>query len=171
MKLYLVRHADAVPVEQFEGSDAERPLTEVGVGQAQALAAALQTRKVTFDQVVTSPLLRARQTAAFLLTPAGPETPPAEAQWCDDLAFGGKRRRLAKYLVKLGKESVALVGHQPDLGELAAWLIGSRKARVELAKGAAAFIECDGEPDKGAGTLHWLLTPEWVAPVAAGTLA
>src|SRR5258708_36427587 len=160
MNLYLIRHADAVPAEEFAGADADRPLTDLGTAQTKALAAALAARGIKFDQQLTSPLLRARETAA-LLASVGRDGPPTEALWCDDLAPGGKRRKVAKHLVKLGKQSVALFGHAPDINELAAWLIGSRKARLDLAKGAAAFIVCDGDPDKGAGTLQWLVTPEW----------
>src|SRR2546429_176285 len=53
-------------------------------------------------------------------------------------------------------------GDRPDIDALAGWVIGTRKARVGLAKGAAALIECDVAPGKGMGTLRWLITPEWV---------
>jgi phosphohistidine phosphatase SixA len=114
------------------------------------------------DAVVTSPLLRARQTAQELMPPSGPDAPSAGPAECEFLAPGGRRRKLARYLEELDKESVALVGHRPDIDELAGWLIGYRKAGIGLAKGAAALIDCDGAPGKGSGTLRWLLTPEWV---------
>src|SRR5205807_2522803 len=64
MRLYLIRHADAAPLgEGGVADDRDRPLTELGHSQCQALAAALQKRDVKVDQIVTSPLLRARQTA------------------------------------------------------------------------------------------------------------
>jgi phosphohistidine phosphatase SixA len=53
------------------------------------------------------------------------------------------------------------VGHQPDLSEYAAWLIGDKKAQVNLAKAGAAFIECEAGPSKGGGVLTWLITPAW----------
>ena len=62
--------------------------------------------------------------------------------------------------------SVAVVGHQPDLGQLAGWLIGARKAQIDLAKAGVAHIAFDPEPRKGAGTLVWLVTPEWFRPVS-----
>jgi phosphohistidine phosphatase SixA len=56
---------------------------------------------------------------------------------------------------------MALVGHQPDLGFYAGWLIGSKSAQVDLAKAGVARITCDDKPGKGRGMLIWLVTPEW----------
>jgi phosphohistidine phosphatase SixA len=54
------------------------------------------------------------------------------------------------------------VGHQPDLGEFAAWLIGSKKAQIDIAKAGVAFIHCEKEVTKGGGSLEWLVPPEWL---------
>jgi phosphohistidine phosphatase len=109
---------------------------------------------------VTSPLLRARQTAEAILRHWGPDAP--QLRETDLLAPGGKHRKAARYLRELEGESVAVVGHQPDLGELVGWFIGSRKAQVDLAKGGVACVVFDGPPRKGSGYLAWLLTPEWL---------
>ena len=53
-----------------------------------------------------------------------------------------------------------MVGHMPHLGVLAAWLIGKKKAHIDLAKPGVAHITCTS-PRKGRGTLLWLVTPEW----------
>jgi phosphohistidine phosphatase SixA len=58
-------------------------------------------------------------------------------------------------------ERIAIVGHQPDLGRYAAWLIGSKKAQIELAKGGVAGIRFPAEPRKGEGALFCLMDPEW----------
>jgi phosphohistidine phosphatase len=156
MDLYLIRHAEAEPKDPSAKPDAERELTAAGQEQAKALAAALLGKEVGFDVVVSSPLVRARQTAEALQVLAeATEVSPL-------LSPGTKARKVARYLRSLGKQRVALVGHDPDLSELAGWLIGSRKARIEIAKGGAAFVSCEGDADKGAGTLHWMLAPEWV---------
>ncbi|HZY86276.1 MAG TPA: phosphohistidine phosphatase SixA [Gemmataceae bacterium] len=162
MDLYLIRHADAQPLgEGGVEDDEDRPLTAVGQSQCRALAAALQRQKVQLDKLVTSPLLRARQTAEGLaLHWTG--TPPAQ-ELCDHLAPGGRRRKLTRFLRDLGAESVAVVGHEPDVGAYAAWLIGSKKAQVELAKAGVARVHFDGKPGKGDGVLTWLITPEWCA--------
>jgi phosphohistidine phosphatase len=160
--LYLIRHADAVPLgEGGFTEDADRPLTETGQEQAKQLAIGLRQKGVHLSMVLTSPLLRARQTAEGMLSAwqdAGPEL-----RVCEDLAPGGKRRRLSRFLKDLGQDRVALVGHQPDLGEYAAWLIGSKKAQIDLAKAGVAYIACPQGAGKGEGTLTWLVTPDWLS--------
>jgi phosphohistidine phosphatase SixA len=123
------------------------------------LAAALQRQVVRLDRIVTSPLLRARQTAEGLLQEL--EAPKPELHICDHLAPDGKRRKLTRFLCGIGTQSVAIVGHMPDLAEYAGWLIGSRKAQIDFAKAGIACIRFEVEPDKGAGTLAWLVTPQW----------
>jgi phosphohistidine phosphatase len=162
MDLYLIRHADAVPLgEEGIHDDAERPLTEAGHTQCQALAAALQRRGVRLGVVVTSPLLRARQTAEGLLHHWS--DPKPEQRVCEELAPGGRPKKLTRFVIGLGAEAAALVGHQPDLNHFAAWLVGSKKAQIDIAKSGTAFIRCSEEPDKGEGELVWLATPEWYA--------
>lgn len=162
MNLYLIRHADAVPLgEQGMTDDEQRPLTDTGLAQARNLATGLQQHGIQLNLVLSSPLLRARQTAEEMLRKW--KQPAPELRMCDELAPGSKRRKLARVLRECGVESVALVGHQPDLGELAAWLIGNRRVRVDLGKAGVAFIPCDEEPGKGAGVLQWLVTTDWLA--------
>jgi phosphohistidine phosphatase len=160
MDLYLIRHADALPLG--EGGileDAERPLSAVGKGQAKALALALNKRGVQLTRVLTSPALRAKETTEHLIS-AWPGT-GLSLEPCDSLAMGFKPKKLARALAGRTESALALVGHQPDLGEFAAWLIGSRKARVELAKAGVACINCATDICKGGGALEWLVTPLW----------
>lgn len=160
MNLYLIRHAEAVRLEPGdERDDAERPLTDSGRAQCKALASALQARGVVLNQVVSSPLLRARQTAEALLEhwPG----PPPEQLTCNALAPGGRAKKITRFLLGLNGENVGLVGHMPDLGEYAGWLIGNKKTQLDIAKAGAALIQFDGSPDKGEGSLLWLVTPEW----------
>lgn len=160
MDLYIIRHAEAQPLgEGGIEDDADRPLTESGYAQCGRLAAALQRRDVTLERIVTSPLLRARQTAEGLLKNLAPPTP--ELHTCDHLAPDGKRRKLTRFLVGLGAQSVAIVGHMPDLSIYAGWLIGSKLAQIEIAKAGVACIRFKDEPNKHAGALQWLVTPEW----------
>jgi len=159
--LYLIRHADAVPLgEQGITEDADRPLTDEGQAQARSVAAALRKHDVSLKLIVTSPLRRARQTADAMLRdwPA----PLPELLVSDELAPGGKRRKLARFLNTWSVDAAALVGHQPGIDELAGWLIGSRKASLCLAKAAVARICCASEIEKGCGTLTWLVPPEWL---------
>jgi phosphohistidine phosphatase len=160
--LYLIRHADALPLgERGVTDDAERPLSEKGEGQAAQVAAGLQRRGVRLDLLLTSPLLRARQTAEALLRHGPPLV--TELETCDELTPGTKRKKLARALLATAKDVVGLVGHQPDLGEFAAWLIGDAGVQLEFAKAGVAFVRCQDMPRKGTGTLRWLVTPEWLA--------
>jgi phosphohistidine phosphatase len=158
--LYLVRHADAVPLgECGVTEDESRPLTKKGEEQARRLTSGFHAQAIQLDLVLASPLLRARQTAQWMLQEWPKPTP--ELRICEELAPGGKRRKLSRFLRQLGSHRVALVGHQPDLGTYAAWLIGSKKAQLDLAKGGVAHIICEQGPGKGDGTLAWLVTTEW----------
>ena len=161
MDLYLIRHADAVDRSDPNYSEEERPLTERGRAQARSLAAALVARGVSFDAVISSPLDRCRQTAEEMLQ--NMSGPMAELTFCKHLAPGGKPKKLIRYLVGVGGESMACIGHEPDLSEFAARVMGSGKAQIELAKGGLAMLRCDGVPDKGQGILVWLITPDWTA--------
>jgi phosphohistidine phosphatase len=159
MDLYLIRHAEAVQREDSGTDDEERPLTPAGEDQAKALGSGLRRRDVQLNMLLTSPLVRARQTAEGLLQ-AWP-APVPQLQVIDELAPNVRRKKLAKFLMALEAESVGLVGHMPDLGEFAAWLLGSRKVHMGLAKAGVALVRCDGSPIKGNGTLIWMVTPEW----------
>lgn len=156
MKLYLIRHAEAAPGED----DAARPLTDAGRAAARSLGEVLRDKGVRLDAVVSSPLVRAVQTADEVL--AGFAGTPARHE-CDDLAFGGKRKRLTRFVGKLGVESVALVGHMPDLASYTAWLLGGKNARIDIAKPGVACLEFD-EFGKGGGTLQWLVDGTWLPP-------
>lgn len=161
MDLYLIRHADAQPRGESGTDDAQRPLTAAGHGQCGPLASALRKQGVRLEFLVTSPLLRARQTAEDLLKELG--APASILRVSDHLSPGGKRRKLTRFLCGLRAKSVAVVGHAPDLNLFAGWLIGSRKAQMDMAKSGITCVRFDDEPAKGAGVLTWMVTPQWYA--------
>src|SRR4029079_10170927 len=101
----------------------DRPLTELGHAQCEKLARALQARGVKLDQLVSSPLLRARQTDEDIQQHWA--APLRDLALCEDLAPEGKPRKLSKFLRGLKAENVAVVGHMPDLADYLAWLLGS----------------------------------------------
>lgn len=157
MLLYVIRHAEAAdPAEH--ATDAERPLTDVGHDQVRRLSATLPKHGVRPTVILSSPLVRAWQTAAGLLHGLEPQPPLRE---CLALAPGGAAKALAEVL-EAQEGDVVIVGHNPDLEEHIAWLIGSRKARVAMAKGAVACLRCGSKIGKGCASLRWLLTPEFV---------
>lgn len=159
MRLYVIRHADAAPLGEGITNDHERPLTEQGHTQCEKLAKALQARDVKLEQIVSSPLLRARQTAENIQQHWA--TPLRDLALCDDLAPDGKARKLSKFLRGLKAENVAIVGHMPDLSEYLVWLLGSRKVQIPMEKAGAAYLECGEDLMKGDGVLVWLVTPTW----------
>ena len=119
----------------------------------------LHQRSIALDKIVTSPLLRARQTTDWLLKAW--EGPAPEVHVCDDLAPDAKPRKVAKYLRKLGGDRVALVGHLPHIALYAAWLLGSKKAQIDIAKAGIAYITCGIGPQMGLGAHMWLVSPAW----------
>lgn len=163
MRLLLVRHAEAVPLATDGiSSDFHRPLTDHGKVQAAALAEALKARGVGATVIVTSPLIRAVETAEPLVAAL---TPGKEFVITERLASGElKPKKLSKLAFELGGTPV-LVGHMPDLGEYAGWLTGG--AAVDFDKAAVACINCRHEIAKGAGVLEWLVPPAWFVSMSA----
>ena len=160
MDLYLIRHAEALAIgERGITNDEERPLSEHGELEAKSAALALAARGVVLDRLYTSPLLRARQTAEILMHNWA--RPELTLETCDHLVPSGKSRKLSKFLLKQGAEKVGLVGHMPQLGDFAAWLLGNKKVQIDLAKAGVALVTCGDLPGKGHGSLQWLVTPVW----------
>ena len=134
------------------------PLNTRGQEQARLAAEVLATLGVT--HIFSSPVVRARQTADLLVQHLRQSDLTVEE--CDALAPGGSSKKLAKALRQLQAEHVALVGHEPDLGQHTAWLIGSKRANIGFAKAGVACVACDDSLRKGAGSLLWLVTPDWL---------
>jgi phosphohistidine phosphatase len=164
MNLCLIRHADAVPLGGDLTDDTLRPLSDKGWRQCELLSKALQAYDFKLGPLITSPLLRAKQTAEGILR-HWPEPHP-EVLECAALAPEGRRKKLLKFLHGVDGETATLIGHQPDMGDLVAWLIGNRHSQVHMAKAAAAFVECSVIPVKGVGSLCWLITPAWCGALA-----
>lgn len=156
MTLYFVRHGKA---EEADGhSDASRRLTKGG--EAKLRDAATLWRRVNLrpDVVLTSPLVRAVQTARILVEGLGLADPPVEDE---RLAPGASWARMAQAIADCSApRRVALVGHQPDLGEAVELLTG---ASSRLRPGGVACVEFPGTPEPGGGELAWLLDPDLYA--------
>jgi phosphohistidine phosphatase len=154
--LYLVRHAIAADRGDGWPDDSKRPLTSKGISRMRQIARGLRGLDVTVDLVLTSPLVRAKQTAEVLVDVLKPA--PAFAVVAA-LAPGTAPPHVAEALEPFRKaRRLALVGHEPGLGELAAWLIGAR-APLPFKKGGVCCIDVPGLPPTGNGQLAWLATP------------
>jgi phosphohistidine phosphatase len=160
VELYLIRHADALALgERGITDDSERPLSEQGENQVRTLAQGLLRKGISLDGIVSSPLVRARQTADLLVR--NWSTTPMEVEVSDTLSPDARPGKLARYLRKLGGQNLAAIGHIPHLPSFAAWLIGGKKAQIDMGKAGVACISCPAEPSKGSGTLRWLVTLDW----------
>ena len=156
-ELYFIRHGLAEERGDAWPDDSKRPLTDEGMSRIRKAARALARIGVTIEVVLTSPLVRARQTAEQLA--AGLDPRPSMVN-VDSLAPDGSYAAVIADLEKHARKTrIALVGHEPMIGELAARLIGSRHA-IEFKKGAVCCIDLETVPPAGPGALRWLLTPK-----------
>jgi len=156
LELYLLRHAHAGDSAKWEGPDSERPLSPKGRRQAARLGAFLAERGFAPDAIVTSPKLRARQTADLVADAIG------IAVSVDDRLAGPLDPDVVGDIAdRVGGTSVVLVGHDPDFSELAAALSGAEYLPVR--KGALARIDMSVPVQPNGGVLRWLLPPELLA--------
>jgi len=153
-----MRHADAGDADPRRWpDDRDRPLSDEGRAEHRLVAQALRRMGVSFDRLLSSPLVRARQTAAITAEVYGggePELTEALGDRATPEALFGRLR-------DLGRDQTALcVGHEPFLSGLAALLIApAGRVRIEVLKSGVLVIDCDGHPAPGAGTLALHLRP------------
>ncbi|MGQ0734734.1 MAG: phosphohistidine phosphatase SixA [Acidobacteriota bacterium] len=164
IQLYLVRHAIAAEGGPNYPDDRKRPLTTEGIARFKQAVEGLKDLDVRLDLVLTSPLVRASHTAELLV--AGVAGKP-RLETLEALAPGGRMLQVLEAVAKYSKRAkhLAVVGHEPDLGELAARYLRARGA-VEFKKGAVCCIELDGALPTGPGTLKWLLPPRALRKMA-----
>lgn len=155
-ELYLVRHAIAAERGSEWPDDTKRPLTERGINRFKEVVKGLRRLDITVDEVFTSPLVRARQTAEILASGLEGKAP---VKVLDALAPGHTAASVMTQLARVAKRRrVALVGHEPELGELAAYLIGAGRA-LAFKKGGICRIDLGSLTSKRAASLVWFLPP------------
>jgi phosphohistidine phosphatase len=155
--LYLVRHAIAAERGDDWPDDDKRPLTERGIARFAEAVNGLKELDVELDEIFTSPLVRAKQTADLLA--AGVKGKPS-VKLLDALAPGHSPAAVLAQLAKVAKRRrIALVGHEPGLGELAAHLIGAGRA-LPFKKGGICRIDVESLMSRRAGALAWFVTPK-----------
>jgi phosphohistidine phosphatase len=158
-QVYLIRHGIAAEPTAYEG-DYERPLTVKGRAKTKAVARHLKALNLAFDDILTSPLVRARQTAEILLQ-AHLST---HLTVSETLAPMGSFAKWLEWLAtwREGRNGVlALVGHEPDLSQWAELLIlGDVQGVIQLKKAGIIGIEIpNGSDPLGNGILFWLTPP------------
>ena len=159
MNLYIVRHAIAVErgTPGYE-DDSQRPLTDEGLKKMKKIAKGLRRLGIELDVILTSPYVRARDTAKIL---AGRFDMIDKIFFTDNLIPPGNFESLVFEIhEKYDLANVALVGHEPMLSSLISWLMtGDTQARMTLKKGGVACLSSDSLYQDGRASLEWLLTP------------
>jgi len=167
MELLIVRHAIAFERDRQRWSDdGARPLSPAGIRRARKAAAGLKAFGKAPDRLLTSPLVRARQTAQILTDIAG--WPQAEE--ASELSPGEPVPAVLALLGKYHGRRVAVVGHQPGLGTLLTLCLlgGGKTLPVEIKKNAILCVSFEGPPRAGHGALEWLATPRMLRGLGRG---
>lgn len=163
-KFYIMRHGAAVARDPGATDDAKRPLTPEGKKKMQEIARGLVRLGFEPDWIVSSPLVRAVETAEIVAESLSAKVP---LDFADALRPGGSAEALVSFLAKHpGRRRVLVVGHEPDLGQMAARLIDTRHAHLAFKKGGCCLITFSEFPPKSPGELVWWLTPRVMRKLA-----
>lgn len=167
MQVYLVRHAIAAPREAGFLDDGARELTPEGIRKMREHVVGLAVLGVQIDEIWTSPLVRARQTAEILAGGLVPSPPIRILSFLEPAGdFEAMRVRLSQH-TNLG--GVALVGHEPYMGEFTSYLMGGdRLMMFRYKKGAVGMVEIEDLAPPLRGELCWLLSPKQLRLMGRG---
>lgn len=159
MKIYLIRHSNAVdPGTPGYENDSTRPLTEKGRDKMDRIASALKGLGVEPDLIVSSPYVRARETAEIVAK---------MLKYKKDLAFSEALVPMGKADEVIGEinekyhvDELVLVGHEPNLSTLVGTLTaGNPDLAITLKKGGVCCLSADDLRMERTAVLEWLLTP------------
>jgi len=157
MEIYILRHGIAVE----RGSpgykkDSERPLTDEGEEKMRQIAKAILAMDLKFDLILSSPYVRAQQTAQIVAAELDQEVTFTEL-----LVPDGNSLELIREINDEKPQRVLLVGHEPDLSQLVSILLtGDSETAIELKKGGLCKLTADRLAFGRCATLNWLLTPK-----------
>ncbi len=154
MRLFFLRHGIAEPGHGGL-SDFDRQLTDEGRAELEEVAHGLRRLKIRPDRLLSSPLVRARQTAEAVAPALA-----VDVEIADELRSGATFaafQQLTRRYETAG--SLMFVGHEPDFSETAAALIGADGDGLVLKKAGLIRVDLDGRFERGQGRLRWLLTP------------
>lgn len=159
MNLYIVRHAIAVQrgTPGYD-DDSQRPLTDAGIKKMQKIAKGLHQLGIDFDVILSSPYVRARDTAKILAK---------EFKFVDELAFtdnlvppGNFDQLIDEIIEKYNVDSLAVVGHEPVLSEFISYLsTGGTGLALTMKKGGVCCLTTGDLAREHLATIVWLLTP------------
>ena len=160
MDLYFLRHAPAVPhgSKRFD-DDSLRPLTREGVAKMRQIAKGMRKLDLELGLILSSPYLRARQTAEIVAEELGLR---GRLEFTDTLAVDGSPGQLVAELNKgrRGRKGILLVGHEPSLsGLVSTLLVGTGALAMDFKKGGLCKVKVDALKYGPCASLEWLLTP------------
>jgi phosphohistidine phosphatase len=151
--LYFLRHGKAGSPQPRD--DDARPLTDGGRRALHAAAPIWRRLNLRPDVVISSPLVRATETAEILCEAIGSGEPAVDDRLRPGASWGQLARAMAQHP---DARRVMFVGHEPDLSAAVAELTGA--ASVRMRKGGLACVEFYGTPEPGGGEIAWLLDPD-----------
>jgi phosphohistidine phosphatase len=161
MNLYLLRHGIAAdPGTAGITRDRDRPLTLEGRDKMRRSAAAMRALKLEFDLIISSPFVRARQTAEIVAAAFGAED---RLEFETELGCGGDARLVIQGLAarQPAPGAILLVGHEPDLSRMISVLLsGDPGLAVTMKKGSLCKLVAAPLRPGRCATLEWLLTPK-----------
>jgi phosphohistidine phosphatase len=155
MQIWLVRHALAAERDEFDGPDGERPLTARGIKEFRGFARWLAEEVAPPNAVITSPLVRAVETAEILRKAF--DLRKTDLALADGLRPGAEPAMLIELARQAATGVVAFVGHEPDLSRALSDFVGG--GSFAFGKGYAAAIEFIAAPAPGRGSLCWFVGP------------
>ncbi len=159
--VYLMRHAEALPVGGEVQRDADRILSPRGEDDSLLVGKALARLDPGVRLILTSPLHRAQQTAT-LVGQGFKETPSIKAS--ENLEPGFRMKSLLDELLALKTGSVVVIAHMPDVSNFLAYLVAdTRQAAIAMHTAAVAKVTLHIAGDRWEPMLHWLLTPDILA--------
>jgi phosphohistidine phosphatase len=156
VNIYFIRHGDSEKTSVHK-KDSDRELTAQGRNITRS--AALQWKKIIpdFDYIITSPYLRAVQTADIIASAFNHNNGIITDK---KLAPGSKTADLIEIVHTYSGKNIAIVGHQPDLAEHISSLISNSQAYIEFKKSSIAKLSFGSKVKEGKGTLDFLIPPE-----------
>lgn len=166
MNIYLIRHAIATEEGSDEHEDFDRPLTTEGRKKMRMIAKGLKGIGVGLDLILSSPYVRARETAEILADTF--KIKNSEIAYSENLIpLGDPDHLISELNEKYAVDSIAIVGHEPNLSSLTGLLI-SENAKIEIIfkKGGVCKLSADNLHHTRTATLEWLVTPKILVEIA-----
>jgi len=164
MEIYFVRHANAGQHQLNPAKDEKRPLDELGIEQSHIVGRGLAALKVRPDEIISSPLARAAETAAIVAEEIGHvEKIVLDDALRPDATYEQFEQLLARHR---DRDAIMVVGHNPSMTEFLNHLIGADHEGVEFKKGAVAKVERESGQ---AAVLKWSMPPKVVRALQAAS--